>query len=230
MRPVDKGDWPKNAGVQVVYTDHKYARGELVWRLGRYCSYCEMYNGPPIDVEHRLPKTVPRYGHLKLEWSNFLLSCTMCNSYKGHSDINENDYFWPDTHNTFFALEYGPGALVSSSRGLSASEKRKADNLIKLIGLDRLPGDPMTVSDSRWSDREQAWGIAEHMRLNLIRNDSIQLRESIALNAKLGGYFSVWMTVFADDSDMLQRIIASYPGTAIGCFDDQGKCRESVNR
>jgi hypothetical protein len=39
----------------------------------------------------------------------------------------------------------------------------------------------------------------------------------------LTGFFSIWMTVFADHPVMLRRFITAFPGTAETCFDLNGK-------
>ena len=46
------------------------------------------------------------------------------------------------------------------------------------------------------------------------------LRREIAKFAKAEGFFSIWMTVFADDTDMRHLLIKAFPGTRdSGCFD-----------
>jgi hypothetical protein len=230
LRPVAKGESPEDDGRAIVYTEYNHARGELVKRLGEYCSFCEMHLDAGLAVEHKLPKGVARYASIGLTWSNFLLACTNCNSVKGHGDIEADDYIWPDTHNTLYALQYGPGALVAPRLELGSQDEIRALNLIQLVGLDRLPGDLRTVSDRRWINRQEAWDMAQRMRTNLRRNDTSELRDAIAENAKSKGYFSVWYTVFADDHDMLRRIKREYPGTAAACFAADHSCVERVAR
>lgn len=228
MRPVDKGDCPQKDAVDVVFNAYKDARGALIERLGEYCSFCEMHLDAGLDVEHKLPKSVARYKSLEKSWINFLLACVNCNSIKGHDDIDEDDLLWPDTHNTFYALQYGPDALVKPNPKLSTEERQKAERLIDLVGLNRAPN-PKTLSDRRWLNRHEAWGKAMHARALLLKTDIPELRESIADNAQANGYFSIWMTVFKEDPDMLQRIIEKYPGTATVCFE-AGSCVRCVSR
>lgn len=45
--------------------------------------------------------------------------------------------------------------------------------------------------------------------------------EQIVETAKTRGFLSVWMTVFAEDTDMLKRFIYSFEGTCQSCFNDQ---------
>jgi hypothetical protein len=49
------------------------------------------------------------------------------------------------------------------------------------------------------------------------------MRKQIVSNAQGRGFFSVWMTVFKDDPDMLNRFINAFPGTCTDCFDVEGK-------
>jgi len=62
--------------------------------------------------------------------------------------------------------------------------------------------------------------MAEHARSRLATHDIEPMREQIVDTAKEKGYWSIWMTVFADDPDMRRRLIAAFPGTATTCFDD----------
>lgn len=34
------------------------------------------------------------------------------------------------------------------------------------------------------------------------------------------GFFSIWITVFNDDSDMRRMLVEAYVGTAIDCFEN----------
>ncbi|MGI8580747.1 MAG: hypothetical protein ACR2KX_01000, partial [Chitinophagaceae bacterium] len=82
MRPVEKGDWPQQNGDNIVYTEYGQARGELINRIGDYCSYCENQITNP-HLEHEQPKSVAP--GIELNWYNFLLGCVSCNSSKGHN-------------------------------------------------------------------------------------------------------------------------------------------------
>ncbi len=230
MRPVEKGDCPQKDGKDIVFKKYDHARPSLLSRLGEYCSFCEVRVPCGLHVEHRLPKSVARYAHLECEWTNFLLACSNCNSNKGSKDIEEDDYFWADTHNTAFALEYGEGGLVEPRQGLSGEEARRAQNLIALVGLDKKAGNLKTQSDNRWSNRLEVWNTATSRRQRLQTCNTPEMRESIAIIVRTSGYFSVWMTVFADDADMLRRIINAYPGTAADCFNPMGQCIARIAR
>jgi hypothetical protein len=67
--------------------------------------------------------------------------------------------------------------------------------------------------------RIDAWGIAEESKADLIANDTPQMRRQIVRTALAQGHWSIWMTVFRDDSDLLSRFIEAFPGTCSSCFD-----------
>jgi uncharacterized protein (TIGR02646 family) len=223
MRPVERGGWPTDgSGNPIQFKEYSEARPELLDRLGSYCSYCEMKieNGPA--VEHVLPKK--KNPALERDWHNFLLSCDYCNSGKQDKDVSLHDYFWPDRDNTFRAFFYADG-IVSVAPGLaSPADQARASRTISLTGLDRMPGGPKepTGRDQRWIQRRIAWGKATRARSNLSRRDTPELREQIVETATSTGFFSIWMAVFADDTDMKQRFIQAFPGTCTCCFDPEG--------
>ena len=64
--------------------------------------------------------------------------------------------------------------------------------------------------DLRWRDRSEAWRSAEFARQRV--NEGADVDWVIQL-AKAVGFFSVWMTVFADDIQMCARLRRSFPGT-----------------
>ena len=160
MRPIERGDTPQDEnGNPKVFAKHANARPDLIDRLGQYCSYCEMRVPTSLAVEHIKPQN--HHPGLKLAWSNFLLSCTNCNSIKGSQDINLDNYYWPDRDNTVRAIKYLSGGRVQvNSEVLEAGEQKRAERTIKLTGLDRNPGNNPTASDRRWINRSRAWGIA----------------------------------------------------------------------
>ena len=227
MRRVEKGDCPQKDGADIAFSKYQEARPALVDQLGGYCSYCEMPVSTLLAVEHIRPKGVN--GSLELEWTNFLLACGNCNPTKGHADLDDECYLWPHRHNTFYALAYGPGALVKPNADLSPLDSLRAKNIINLVGLDKRSGNIKTMSDRRWIRREGAWRTAAHSLDRLVKNDSPELRETIADLAQATRFFSVWMTVFTADTDMLERILNVFPGTALDCFVD-GQCLASVTR
>jgi hypothetical protein len=71
----------------------------------------------------------------------------------------------------------------------------------------------------RWFNRKVAWDMAERALGHVQANDTPQLRETIVDLALAKGFWSVWMTVFRNDANMLGRFITAFPGTDAACFD-----------
>ncbi len=223
MRPLVKGQRPQDAaGHDIQFRKYVSARGELIRRLGQYCSYCEARLGASLAVEHKLPKKPDgvdaEIAERVLDWDNFLLSCVNCNSTKGAEDVDLDDYLWPDQDNTFRGLRYAEGGVVTPSEDLEPDIIDKAKNIISLVGLDKTPNDAK-ASDRRWFNRNEAWEIAQRARERLARNNTNDFRNQIMENALANGFWSVWMTVFEDDADMLALLIEAFPGTCADCFD-----------
>ncbi len=215
MRPISKGKNNKK------FNEYSQARGDLIDRLGQYCSYCEMKVTASLSVEHVQPKS--HHPELRCEWDNFLLACTNCNSTKGDSKIRLKDYLWPDRDNTFLAFVYMEGEININGK-LEKHQKGCAQNILDLVGLQKRPGSKdLKASDRRWRNRREAWETASLSLKRLIVNDTEALREQIVVTAYLGGHWSIWMTVFKEDDDMLKRFLAKFPGTCKECFDEMGR-------
>jgi hypothetical protein len=171
-----------------------------------------------LAIEHIRPKSL--YPNLELEWSNFLLACTNCNSTKGTQDIILSDYYWPDEDNTFLAFTYLEGGLVRPNSQLNNQEKIKAEATLKLTGLDKPFINDPKVSNRLLLNRRYVWDLAIRSLDHLHKNDTPEMRQQITCTATGHAYWSIWMTVFKDDSDMLKRFIEAFPGTCQDCFDD----------
>ena len=218
MRPIDKGESPYDSIKQ-----YQEARPFLEERLGLLCSYCEMHLASKLEVEHVQPKS--RHPEKICEWSNLLLACGNCNATKNDMDINDDnihDYLWPDMDNTFLALKYSEGGIVSVNDTLPKEIQEKARRLIKLVGLDRVPPD-VSMDDNRWKERREAWKNAQREKIYLsslpMKNQQTGREMIITM---VNEYFSIWMTVFADDVEMKRMIVNKFIGTAKDCFDADG--------
>lgn len=219
MRPIVRGPCPlDDQGQDIVFKTYAQARGLLIDRIGERCSYCEMHLDSSLAVEHIQPKKPPGAAQAmperELDWDNFLLACTNCNSTKGDTDVVLADYIWPDRDNTFMALTYSEGGLVAATPG---PDQDRALQLIKLVGLDKTP-DTAEASDRRWENRREAWDIAQGSLEDFTVNDTPAFRRQIIRSVKSGAYWSVWMTVFKDHPEMLRAMIAAIPGTADAYF------------
>jgi len=217
VRPVNRGSPPSTS-----FTNYREAAAPLMKAIGDYCSYCERQIATHLAVEHIQPKSwAPT---LLTAWSNFLLACANCNSCKGSTVITLADYLWPDSENTLRAFTYERGGLVRTLSGLTPQTLLKAEATIILLGLDKYPGNPRpnstpTDADLRWQHRRLLWDCAENSKNRLLANDSTELREQIVETAVLRGSFGIWFTVLGFDEDMRRRLILSFAGTAMDCFD-----------
>lgn len=225
MRPVERGTWPQDPnGNNIQYSEYTQARGELIDRMGECCSYCEMHLDSSLAVEHVQPKKPPGatavIANLALSWDNFLLACTNCNSTKGNTPVNLPDYLWPDRDNTFRAFVYSAGGMVAPNPLLGNQLLiDKAKKTIELTGLDKHPLNDPKASDRRWKNRRELWDIAELSMKNLLKCDTPEMRDQITMTATGYGYWSIWMTVFNCDQDMIDRFINAVPSTSKVCFD-----------
>lgn len=220
MRPIDRGPAPRE------YSRYEDAKEDLVARLGLYCSYCERPILTMLAVEHVQPKAL--YTELEVTWENFVLGCTNCNSTKGDRDVVRARFILPDQDNSFRAFVYTEeGAIVPNER-LAADVQGFAAATLWLTGLDKFPtdfeGEEFEAALERWQQRSLAWTKAKRMRERLrgAEYGDSDLRATIAEAAAETGFFSVWMLVFEDDSDMKRRLIANFRGTALDCFAPNG--------
>lgn len=223
MRPVDRGPWPlDNNNQPKAFSSYGMARRDLIARMGQYCSYCETRLNASLAVEHVQPKAlVPA---LLLDWTNFLLACTNCNSTKGDSHVTLTDYFWPDIHNTCIPFVYKGDGKIDRSPDLSAQEQSKAQAMLDLVGLQRY-SNTATASDRRWINRKEAFEKAVRAKDNLalVTAQGPDVRSAfVALLADLAtasGFFTVWLIVFREEHDVLSRLLNAFPGTHLPSFD-----------
>ena len=229
MRPVRKGISP----IQGDFSKYEDAKQYLVSHLALYCSYCERRVMTNLAVEHIEPKGGD-FGKPKLEkkWSNFLLACVNCNSSKGSREVLFYNLFLPDRDNTFYAFEYTADGVIKARETLSYTNKARANITLKLLGLDKAlrktlnENDKQIALDKR-SQRMEVWGTAE-MALEDYKSAStvLAVKNQIVENMKANGFFSVWMTVFEDYSEMKNLFIDSIQGTReSGCFDEEGNSK-----
>ena len=209
MRPVARGPWPtENDGAQKSFaSDYKLAKADLLKRLGEFCSYCERRGD--LHVEHVVPKN--KDIKLKFDWSNFLLGCVNCNSIKSNKNASRKGFLWPDRDNTFIAFTYSEGGLVHVADGLPKAKAARTKKLYELVGLGRKVEFVKTASDLRWRKRRIAWDVATN---TLIEWHAKKITVDTIRDLAVGyGFFSIWMTVFANELMIKSMLIASFPGT-----------------
>jgi uncharacterized protein (TIGR02646 family) len=224
MRPVAR------AAAARAYKKYQDAIDDLEECFGCYCSYCERRFPACLAVEHVSPKSLdPAH---ETDWTNFLLGCVNCNSSKGATPTNGQDFLWPDKDNTLKAIEYKAGGLVEASSKLDPQIRAKAAALIELVGLDRHPGQPRakqpTDRDKRYVEREEKWKLAQLKRNALQRNDNAAFREVLIDLAKESGFFGIWMSAFHDDEDIRRRLVEAFVGTARDCFEADWSLKSRV--
>ena len=222
MRPVDKPHPTDAAGKPKTFAKYGDAKPDLLRQLGEYCSYCEMHLATGLAVEHVLPKSVK--AEYERSWSNFLLGCVHCNSRKQAKVVELEDTFWPDQDNTLRAFEYEPLTnTVSVHSQLKDDDSRRAQTMLDLVGLHNVPA--KWNEDPRYDERRNVWKIAMDIKNELWSrpsNEHPKLRQRVVENAVPRGFFSVWMTVFDDDSETRRLLIEAFQGTARDCFDANG--------
>jgi uncharacterized protein (TIGR02646 family) len=216
MRPVSKGAAPR------AYAFYGEAIADLEAAIGDFCSYCERQIETHLAIEHVQPKS--RRKSLLNDWSNFLLGCVNCNSSKGKRSVTLDNFLWPDRDNTMRAFVYNRDGLVRVYGRLRQPNRQRAEATITLVGLDKVPGHPVrgrrpTQADHRWRRRQEAFDLAERERDRLALQDTPVVRDLIADVAHGRGMFSIWMQVFAGDSDMRRRLRQRFIGTDAGSFD-----------
>ena len=208
MRPIERGPCPEDeSGAQKKFHPYRNAKADLLARLGDYCSYCERTGD--LDIDHVVPQK--HEPDLAEEWTNFLLGCKNCNPTKGRKNKSRRGYLWPDQDDTRAAFEYLPDGRVRVREGLPDAERAKAAKLMALVALDRVPKkDDPKASDRRWAKRRQVWCQAETARRDV--QAGAEVRWVLDL-AKALGFWSVWITVFADDDHVCASLRSAFPGT-----------------
>lgn len=120
--------------------NHKDVRKSLKDMFNKKCAFCESYI-PHIDypqIEHFKPKA--KYPELCFDWTNFLLSCPVCNNKSNKGDkfpladeggplINPVD----EDPNDFFRFEYDD----ITKQFLLFPKNDRADKMLEIIKLNR---------------------------------------------------------------------------------------------
>lgn len=227
MRPVNKGKSPYQK-----IDDYSEAFPYLEKQLGGYCSYCEFPIKHVLEVEHIASKSK---GGDRTDWNNLLLGCKYCNTRKGKKTSPEDvdEYIWPDRDNTALAYTYRNGVPEVNEKKLLEVDStgkfyRKAKKLFDLVQLDHVPNEK--EKDRRFLERNRAFQIAQESLSNWretkrIVDDSKALelyKNIIATTALAVGFFSVWMTVFSEEPEILLMLIEKFPNTRREYFDKTG--------
>jgi hypothetical protein len=140
------------------------------------------------------------------------------------------DVLLPDRDNTFAALSYQPdGTIEPSPLAIASGLSQLVAATLALTGLDKAPADTLDqngkqVALDRMRQRMEVWLMAMDAKADVDANPENQaVRRLVADLAVTNGFFSIWMAIFNTDTDMLRRLIDSFPGTReSGCFDTNG--------
>lgn len=211
MRPINKGEPPEKE-----YKKYQDAQGDLIERLGAFCSYCEMPIQNAPEVEHKESKS--KNGEL-LKWENFLLSCKYCNTRKGDKVAagEKNKYLWPDEDNTLEVFDYTDGRVKLNKEYLLRQPKefqKRAERLLALTGLDNIPC-VKSDRDRRFLERVAAWGKANYYRKmwDGYCESDVPLLDCILDIAYGSGFYSTWIQVFHDVPLVCNALGEKFPGT-----------------
>jgi len=219
MRPVTRGQSPRADD----FGDYRDAFGELVSRIGIFCSYCERRIATQLAVEHIQPKGLPAYAHLERRWENFLLGCVNCNSTKSDKDVILEGLLLPDRDNTAAAYDYTMDGKVTVRGDLTPAQQAMAGQTLTLTGLDRrassvLDSNGKLVAVDRVAQRMEVWLIALESKSDLYLHPNDAFRRQIARTAVGHGFFSIWMAVFDGDVAVRKLLIEEFQA-ASDCFD-----------
>ncbi len=211
MRPVNKDLFTTNHARYEPYGD---AKDDLILALGAFCSYCERQGfSSALDVEHIDDKNT--HPNQKFDWNNFLLACKNCNSIKGKKSVGGS--LMPHIDNTFEVFSYLESGLIIVNSAILPSLYIKTENLLNLVGLDRIPGHPKySKKDKRWQERKKAWELSNKY-LDKYKNQKCDIDTIVDLALKTG-FWSIWMTVFDGYDDVKQRLISQFNGTRIDSY------------
>ncbi|MBL1353604.1 MAG: HNH endonuclease [Zetaproteobacteria bacterium] len=212
MRPVDKSLFSTN---KTTYNPYGSARTDLIDALGGYCNYCERQGfATALEVEHIQDKKT--YDLLKNDWSNFLLSCKNCNTCKSTKGIENT--FLPDRDNTYEIFTYLESGYIQVDPSLDSPAKEKAQALIDLVRLDRMPNrNGYKGKDTLWQERKSGWEISQRYLCKYKKDDcDVETIKDLVLN---GGFWSIWMKAFKDFPEVQKELVASFLGTNKGYFE-----------
>ncbi|MDE2792152.1 MAG: HNH endonuclease [Paracoccaceae bacterium] len=227
MRPVAKGPPP-----QAEYSHYRDALSDLESRIGRFCSYCEQPIQHAPEIEHVQPKSLEPA--LERSWDNLLLGCMSCNRTKSNKPVELAQVAMPDMDNTFRGLVFLQGGHIEVSPDLTDEQDELMGQIVRLVRLDRHPDsrredDRPTDRDKRADLRCDVWDLAIRYLGYIEKPGRDPLLSSLIAEdlAPSKGFFSVWMTVFRNHPDMLERFIRAFPGTDTTSFNAEGQavCR-----
>ena len=186
-------------------TNYKKYLRPLIDAFGQYCSYCERID--KLDVEHVEPQSAN--AALSLEWSNCLLGCPRCNrDFKRSNNRSRQGFCWPDEQDTFKILRYFSDGRVKPQINLTPEQLVAVEATIHLTRLDDGKEPQIVLNLARRMKFKAARRAKKHFE------DGIESVDDVLQQAS-EGFWSVWMTVFADVPEVKRALCNSnsYPNT-----------------
>lgn len=124
------------------------------------CAYCEREVDKDAHVEHFIQRS--RKPQLTFEWSNLFLSCSdldTCGKYKDHSaaPYQDQDVLKPDVDNPDNYLRFDEHGMIHAQANLSAQERRRALETIRVFHLD--------AQGLKWARHSAVTGYAEQAKI-----------------------------------------------------------------
>jgi 5-methylcytosine-specific restriction endonuclease McrA len=192
MIPVTRGEPPENFAVRARDWNERFATAReadaeltpskfwsrvrpelradaavLAERFHDKCAYCEstLPHVAHPHIEHYRPKGNPRFEHQMFEWSNWLLSCGVCNDKKWTN--------FPEQDGEPLLLdpsEHDPSPHIGFRRSFIFGISDKGLKTVELVKLER-----------RALERERArWLLTiDNLLLSAVQSRSIQVRDSM---------------------------------------------------
>ncbi|MET4876393.1 TIGR02646 family protein [Morganella morganii] len=119
-----------------------------VKEYGLRCAYCECAIRNDGHIEHFRRKNKDHFPELTFTWENLFLACESkehCGHYKDRKEAlvyNPDELIKPDIHDPHDYLYFHSSGWVIPQSGLSHDDKHRAEETIRVFGLnnDELPG------------------------------------------------------------------------------------------
>lgn len=129
------------------------------------------------------------------------------------------------THSPFIIQSLEEGELITLDQPLDSEYSGE--------GLEDIAEDIMGVVLPQYSEKKRKIYEAAQEYFAALKNaetrdeiEKLDMKKQILMTAMDSGFFSVWMTVFADEPQILLALIEKYPGTNKLCYDESGRVKK----
>jgi len=127
----------------LTYEEREEIRSALELMQGRRCAYCECgLDDHGQHIEHFRQRG--RYPQGTFDWSNLFLSCERHESCGKHKDrcgqYDYTDLIKPDVEDPEYFLLFANDGTIAVRRGLTAIERRRAEETLRIFNLDEQGG------------------------------------------------------------------------------------------